>query len=77
MTSVSARKAWIASAAVALACLVAAPAAQADIGFGGGLSAQPADSQAGANSNFTINVPFTGSGAGDSCGTSRSICRPA
>jgi hypothetical protein len=66
MRSVSARKAWIAAAAATLACLFAAPSAQAAIGFGGGLSAQPADSQAGANSDFTINIPFTGSGPGDS-----------
>jgi hypothetical protein len=66
MKSGSARKAWIAAAAATLACLFAAPGAQAAIGFGGGLSAQPADTQAGANSDFTINMPFTGSGPGDS-----------
>jgi hypothetical protein len=66
MRSVSVRKASIASAAVALACLVAAPSANAAIGFGPGLSAQPADNQAGANSDFTISMPFTGSGPGDS-----------
>jgi hypothetical protein len=57
---------WIVSAAAALACLVAAPTANAAIGFGPGLSAQPADTQAGANSDFTINMPFTGSGPDDS-----------
>ncbi len=51
---------------MALGCLFAAPGAQAAIGFGGGLSAQPADTQAGANSDFTINMPFTGSGPNDS-----------
>jgi hypothetical protein len=66
MRSGSVRKAWIASAAAALACLVAAPGANAAIGFGDGLSAQPADTQAGANSDFTINMPFTGSGPDDS-----------
>jgi hypothetical protein len=66
MKSGSARKAWLAAAAATLACLFAAPGAQAAIGFGGGLSAQPADSQAGANSDFAINMPFTGSGPGDS-----------
>ena len=50
----------------AVSLLAAAPSAQAAIGFGGGLSAQPADSQAGANSDFTINMPFTGSGPNDS-----------
>ena len=66
MRSGSARKAWIASLALALGCLVAAPSAQAAIGFGPGLSAQPADTQAGANSDFTIDMPFTGSGPDDS-----------
>jgi hypothetical protein len=66
MRSGSARKAWIASLAVALGFLVAAPSSQAAIGFGPGLSAQPADTQAGANSDFTIDMPFTGSGADDS-----------
>jgi hypothetical protein len=66
MRSGSARKAWIASLAVALGCLLVAPSAQAAIGFGPGLSAQPADVQAGANSDFTIDIPFTGSGANDS-----------
>lgn len=50
----------------AVLLLAAVPSAHATIGFGGGLSAQPADNQAGANSNFTINMPFTGSGPGDS-----------
>jgi hypothetical protein len=66
MKSGSARKAWIAAAAVTLACLVAAPSAQAAIGFGPGLSAEPADTQAGANTDFTIDIPFTGSGPDDS-----------
>ena len=50
----------------AVSLLAAAPTAQAAIGFGPGLSAQPADNQAGANSDFTIEMPFTGSGADDS-----------
>ena len=50
----------------AVSLLAAAPSAHAAIGFGPGLSAQPADDQAGANSNFTIDMPFTGSGPGDS-----------
>src|SRR5918996_3019551 len=66
MRSGSVRKAWIASAAAVLACLVAAPTANAAIEFGPGLSAQPADSQAGANTDFTIDMPFTGSGPDDS-----------
>ncbi|HZA59293.1 MAG TPA: hypothetical protein VE523_08945 [Solirubrobacterales bacterium] len=66
MRSGSAPKAWIASLAVALGFLVAAPGAQAAIGFGPGLSAGPADTQAGANSDFTTDMPFTGSGPDDS-----------
>jgi hypothetical protein len=66
MKSASVRKAWIAFAVAAVSLLAAAPSAQAAIGFGPGLSAQPADNQAGANTNFTIDMPFTGSGPGDS-----------
>ncbi len=54
------------SVVAAAALLVAAPSASAAIGFGGGLAAQPADTQAGANSDFTISMPFTGSGSADS-----------
>jgi hypothetical protein len=60
------RRGSIAFAVGAVALLVAAPGAHAAIGFGPGLSAQPSDSQGGANSDFTIDMPFTGNGSGDS-----------
>src|SRR3954447_69128 len=45
---------------VALATLAFAPAAQADISFTG-VSAQPANTSAGANSDFTLQMNFGGS----------------
>jgi hypothetical protein len=52
----SSRKAWIAGAAVTLACLVAAPSAHAAFSVGG--TAAPTNPTSGANSNFNINVNF-------------------
>lgn len=63
--SASVRKAWIAFAVGAVTLLAVAPSAHAAISFSS-LSAQPADNQAGANSDFTIEMGFGGSGSGDS-----------
>jgi len=53
-------------AAAALTLLAAAPSAHAAFGFGGGLAAGPADSQAGANSDFTITIPLDGTDSEES-----------
>jgi hypothetical protein len=50
-------------ALAAFALLAAPAAARADIGFGAGLAAAPASTDAGANSKFTLRIPFTGSDA--------------
>jgi hypothetical protein len=52
------RRGWIACAAVALGCLVAAPSAHAAFTVSG--SAAPANPVSGANSNVSININFGG-----------------
>jgi hypothetical protein len=52
------RRAWTSFAVAALACLVLAPAANAAFGFQG-LSAAPANTSAGANSDVNIHIGFT------------------
>jgi hypothetical protein len=62
---VSSRKLAVAVIAVAGMALAAPASALGAIGFTN-LSAEPADTQAGANSDFTIGMGFTGSGPEDS-----------
>jgi hypothetical protein len=52
-----ARRIWISFALVAAACLAMAPAAHA-LGFQG-LAASPANTNAGANSDFNVHIGFT------------------
>ena len=52
------RRTWIPFAMVTVACLAAAPAANAAFGFQG-LSASPANTNAGANSDFNVHIGFT------------------
>jgi hypothetical protein len=53
------RRAWISFATAAVACLVIVPAAHAALGFQG-LSASPTDQTAGAHSDVSIHIGFTG-----------------
>ncbi|MGH2926078.1 MAG: hypothetical protein ACRDK1_08930 [Solirubrobacterales bacterium] len=53
------RRAWISFATATVACLVIVPAAHAALGFQG-LSASPADPTAGAHSDVSIHIGFTG-----------------
>ena len=52
------RRAWTSFAVVIIACLALAPAANAAFGFQG-LSAAPANPNAGANSDINIHIGFT------------------
>ena len=53
------RRAWLSFAAATAACLFVVPAAHAALGFQG-LSAAPANPNAGANSDVNIHIGFTG-----------------
>jgi hypothetical protein len=52
------RRAWVSFVAATVACLILVPAAHAALGFQG-LSAAPANTNAGANSDVNIHVGFT------------------
>jgi hypothetical protein len=49
---------WVSFAVIAAACLAVAPAANAALGFQG-LTAAPANTNAGANSDFNVHIGFT------------------
>ena len=53
------RRAWLSFAAATAACLFVVPAAHAALGFQG-LSAAPANPNAGANSDVNVHIGFTG-----------------
>ena len=55
----SVRRAWLSFAAATAACLFVVPAAHAALGFQG-LSAAPANPNAGANSDVNVHIGFTG-----------------
>src|SRR5207244_3914563 len=52
------RRTWMSLGIAAIACLMLAPAAHAAFGFQG-LSAAPANPNAGANSDLNIHIGFT------------------
>jgi hypothetical protein len=58
------RRAWITCAAATLACLAAAPSAHAAFGVSG--TASPSNPTSGVNSNFNININFSGTGSTES-----------